>query len=463
MTRTRIDLGRRSWLTWLVAVLAASAALRIAIIATTSPLRAPDTLSYTELAWRIARLNLAGDQGQRTPTYPLFLVMLGQNHRVAEATQMCLGLLVVAAIFWMVWALCGHAIAAAAAAALYGLNLTQIFFEAEILTEALATFLMTSAAALLVSLWIKRAGHLRLRLALLGICCGLLALTRPIYILEPVVFAVPLLFWLPTRRWVLALFLLPALLPTVAWSAYNEERFGTFGPTTMNGLELTNKTGSCMSAAPAKYAVLRDIYVRALKANGGRTIDLIWRVDGLMMKRTGQSFPELSRTFMTINLYLIAHHPVSYAGNVLRAAADFWKGWGYHPWLPGPHRPIELVWLVERALGALVGIVFLLLLLAQRFVRCRGQRMCWLISDATSCLSAVVLLSCLGCALIEFGSNARFGMPTEPLIFVVTAVAIASHIERRNACDHRELGAREMSASPQNGHGPPDELTVIVG
>ena len=426
----RVELARRSWPTWLVVVLGASAALRSAIIVTTSPLAAPDTASYTQLAQRIARLNLAGDRGQRTPTYPLFLVMLGQNHRAVEAAQMSLGLLVTASIFWMVWAQCGNAIAASTASALYGLNLTQIFFEAEILTEALTTFLVTMASALLVSLWINRAGHRRLRLALLGVCCGLLALTRPVYILVPLVFVVPLLSWLPTRRTVLALFFLPALLPTVAWSAYNQVRFDTFGPTTMSGLELTNKTGSYMYAAPTKYALLRNIYVRALKANGGHTIDLIWKVDSEMMRRSGQSFPQLSHTFMTINLYLIAHHRLRYTGNVLRAAADFWKGWGYHSWLRGPRRLIELVWLTERALGALVGIVFLLLLTG-RLVQCRGRQRSCPPDDATDWLAAVVLLVCLACALIEFGSNARFAMPTEPLVFVVTAVAIANHSTRR--------------------------------
>jgi 4-amino-4-deoxy-L-arabinose transferase-like glycosyltransferase len=419
----RINLGRGSWRTWLVLVLVASACLRATVVATTPPLTASDTVTYTQLADRIAHLDLSGDGGARTPTYPLFIVMLGQNEQAIRAAQMLLGMLVTAAVFWMVWRLSRNAIAAAAASALYGMNIMQVYFEATVLTEALATFLVTMSAALLISLWADRARRIKVRLATLGVCCGLLALNRPVYVLVPIVFAVPLLLWLPGRRRALALFLLPALVPYLGWCVFNQVRFDTFGPTTLAGLELTNKTGGYMQDAPNKYATVRDIYVAARRANHGRSVDLIWSVAGEMMPRTGQTYQQLSRTFMSINIYLIMHHPARYAENVVAAAVDFWKGWSYVRGLPNPHGLTRVVWKVEKLLAALVSGVFLLLvgLALAGAVRSRS----WAVEGAMPWLAVTVLLTCLACALVEYGSNARFGMPTEPLVFVVAVSLLA--------------------------------------
>jgi 4-amino-4-deoxy-L-arabinose transferase-like glycosyltransferase len=422
--RARVNLGRGSWLTWLILVLVASACLRLAIVATTPPLIGPDTPGYTQLAERIAHLNLSGDRGERTPTYPLFILMLGQNAQTIRAAQMILGMLVTAAVFWMVWALSRNAIAAAAASSLYGLNLMQIFYEAQLLTEALATFLVTMSAALMISLWADRERWVKSRLALTGICIGLLALERPVYILLPSVFVVPLLLWLPGRRRLLVLFLLPASLPWLGWSVVNQVRFDTFGPTTLAGLELTNKTGGYMQDAPSKFAAVRDIYVRARDANHGRYVDLIWHVQDEMMSQTGQTHAQLSRTFMSINIYLITHHPVRYAEGVFRASVDFWKGMGYRAWLPGPPGLARVVWLAEKVLVTLASAVFLLLVGLRLAVAFRSRT--WPVEGVMPWLAVCVLLICLACALIESGSNARFGMPTEPLVFVVAVSLLAT-------------------------------------
>ncbi len=437
---TGLSLGRGSWRTWLIVVLVASACLRVGVVATTRPLTAPDTRGYLRLAGRIARLDLSGDTGERTPVYPVFILLLGRNAQAIRAAQMLLGLLVTAAVFWMVWTLSRNALAAAAASALYGLNLMQVFYEAHVLTETLATFLVTMAAALMVWLWMDRTRCLKRRLALLGACCGLLALTRPVYVLVPLVFAVPLLVWLPGRRRALVLFLLPALLPYLGWCAFNQVRFDTFAPTALAGLGLTNKTGAYMQDAPSRFATVRDIYVAARAAHHGRTIDLIWRIDGALMRRTGQTLPRLSRTFMSIDIYLITHHPVRYAGNVAHAIADFWKGWGYHPWLADPLGLTRVAWLVVRSLAVLVSGVFLLLvgLAAARVLRLRT----WALESAVPWLAVAVLSTCLACALVEYGANGRFGLPTEPLVFVVAATLLAGIAEDR--------GSRANSQGPRS-------------
>ena len=435
MRHVRIKLGRGSWRAWLLLILVASACLRVVTLVITRPLTEGDTVQYTQLASRIAHLNLSGDNGWRTPTYPLFIAMLGQNEQVIRAAQLLLGMLVVAAVFWMVWTLAGNTIAAAAASALYGLNLGQIYYEDTVMTEALATFLVTMAAALMISFWANRTHWIRGRLVLLGVSCGLLALNRPVYVLIPLLFAVPLVLWLPGRRRILALFLLPALLPYFGWCVFNQVRFDTFGPTTLNGLELTNKTGGYMQDAPNKFATVRDIYVAARDANHGAYVNLIWYLTPEMMRQTGQTFPQLSRTFMSINLYLITHHPIRYAGNVAMAGIDFWKGVSWDSTLPDPLGLIRVAWQVERVVVALVSGVFLFLIGLTLAAALRSRN--WAVEGVMPWFSGAVLLTCLGCALIEYGANARFGMPTEPLIFVVAVSLLATKSVKAGARDSR--------------------------
>ncbi len=52
-----------------------------------------DTETYTVLAERISALNLAGYNGERTPMYPLLLLLGGLNLHLVVVLQLVLGIL----------------------------------------------------------------------------------------------------------------------------------------------------------------------------------------------------------------------------------------------------------------------------------------------------------------------------------------------------------------------------------
>ena len=124
----------------------------------------------------------------------------------------------------------------------------------------------------------------------------------------------------------LAALLATAFVPTLAWSTFNFVRFDTLGLSTMTGFDLTNKTGRYIKDAPSQYATIRDIYVAALRTRaGGDPVDLIWQLIPHMEAATGESYPELSQTFLKMNAGLILHHQREYSADAATVFAEFWK------------------------------------------------------------------------------------------------------------------------------------------
>lgn len=442
--RPAIRTTAKSWLVWLIPVLAISASLRLLTILGTHPLIKGDTSAYLQLAHRLGRLDLSGDIGQRVPLYPLFMLLLRYNLHLIQIAQMVLGLIVTAAIFYIIATLTRRPAAAAGGAALYGLNLAQIRIESTMISEALATLLVTLVGATMVWLWSDRTHLVTLKLVAMATCAGLLPLTRPAYAFVPLVALAVALSWAPRSVPRLLLVVVVAFTPMLAWSTFNLVRVDSFGLSTGLGLNLTNKTGGYVEDAPQEYAVIRDLYLQARAEDGGDNVNAIWRHYESMMRVTGQSFNQLSSSFLRMNLALIATHPRQYATNVGATFLDFFKFCGDGP--PGLLTPpglTSLVWQVERGLNDLVGAMFLLLVGA--WVVGAIYRRTWRPITPLFWLSFIVLATDAVCAVIEYGDGPRFGIPTQPLMFAVVVVASTGVLERFLAA--RRAGQGQQPAS----------------
>ena len=411
----------------MILVLILSAALRLWVVLTTVTRIYPDSPAYIALARRLGRLDLSADNGARTPFYPLLLLALRYQTDLTRIAQMLLGLSITAALFWIVWTLTRRRWAAVLGSSIYGLSLTQIKYESGLLTETPTTFLLVMLAASLTWLWVDRARHVATKITIAGLCAGLVPLARPVYAFVPVFVLAVAMIWLPRspRRWAL-LVALTALVfaPMVAWSSVNYARFGAFELTTMAGLDLTNKTGPYIEEAPSEYAAIRDIYVTALKANGGKHKDLIWHVVKPMTAATGESYPELSRTMLRMNMGLILSHQREYWENVAVVFAQFWKVDGYEETLPSLAGMTRASWLGYKWLGRLLNLAFLII--AASWVVTSMVRRRWPRITPIVWMGAVALVAGILCALVIDGSNSRFGMPTQPYVVCVVLAAVCS-------------------------------------
>jgi 4-amino-4-deoxy-L-arabinose transferase-like glycosyltransferase len=137
-----------------------------------------DTNSYRRLANAIHNPNWKGYDGTRTPGYPLMMALFGPNQRIYLA-QLVMGLGISLLLFYIGWQVSGSAWLGGAMALAHSLNLGQLFFEADLLTETATTFwIMLSLAGL--AFWLYHPQRRSIGLACgLGLATTAAALTRP--------------------------------------------------------------------------------------------------------------------------------------------------------------------------------------------------------------------------------------------------------------------------------------------
>ncbi len=112
--------------------------LRGGLFAVYQPVSYSDTGSYRRLAASIQN-GWEKYDGTRTPGYPMLLAAAGPDEAV-WITQMALGVFITLLFFSLGYQLSGQAWFGGLAALAHTLNLGQLFFEANLITETLATF-----------------------------------------------------------------------------------------------------------------------------------------------------------------------------------------------------------------------------------------------------------------------------------------------------------------------------------
>jgi len=397
------------------------------------PVSDTDTTGYVRLARSIQARDFGNNDGRRTPVYPLFLLLGGLNSRVIWALQGALGILT----SWMLFVVVRQRTHSTAWAFLAGLlpslALNQVFFEAYLLTETLATFLVVLSVLLFAALTRGRGSQAFLSCCL-GTVVALTALTRPLFLFLAPLYLLCLPRWWdrrvpwPIRRRQAVSYLAPLLVLIVAWSAFNKWTVGYFGITTLTGYNLTQHSGAFIELAPERYARIRDVYLAFRQqriAQTGSQSMTIWQAQTPLQEATGLSFAALSQELTRMSLELFARHPLLYCASVGRAAARFWTVTNY--WQLDKIRNRSLVaalrvaWYAEQAMLRAANAVFLLVSL-QCLARLFSTRGTGAASSVDVAVAAIVLLGCALQALVEYGENARYAIPFQPLIFYTVVV-----------------------------------------
>ena len=175
---------RATTLIWLGGSLSVALLVRLALWLGYSPVPYSDTPSYRRLA-ELVLDGFARYDGTRTPGYPAFLALVGGDIQV-WLVQMAMGVLITLALFYLGWRLSGRGWFGVLAALAHTLNLGQLFFEANLLTETLTTFYL--AFIYVGYFWLLgQESRPRWGLALgMGLATSLALLTRPLFIFLPV-------------------------------------------------------------------------------------------------------------------------------------------------------------------------------------------------------------------------------------------------------------------------------------
>jgi len=415
--------------TWLAGVTALAVLERLLMVVFYPPVSYSDTDSYRHLADTI----LAGWRmydGTRTPGYPLFLAVFGPDERVYLA-QLVFGLLTTLLFFYIGWRVTGKGWAGALAALLHTLNLQQLFFEANLITEAITTFYIAVVLAALAWLLFPQGerplGKTLAAALVIGGIGGLAALTRPLFIFLPFLAAfVLLVFWRvrPSLRWGAALASgLSALLLVAVWVNFIHTTYHRWALETMTGYHLVQHTGAWFEYVPDQYAALRDTFIKFRNtriAATGSPANAIWDAIPAMEQVSGVGFYDLSDLLTKISIQLILQHPLLYLRSAALGWLWFWKVPVY--WAPGQvgsallQRLLNGLVLVERGLLFVSNLAFLAGSLALLWKRARR----WLSPDLFVYFSvAVIWLTSILQTLTDHGDNPRFEVPVQTLVILV--------------------------------------------
>lgn len=431
----------------LVIIVVAWLVSRLGLALVYTPSLDMDSPTYMELAGQLQSLNFSDYNGQRTPMYPL-LLLVGRDIHVIWVLQSCMSLMTAILIFFTVKSSADARRLAVGASIAYLSLLNVLFLEGAILTETASAFLVTLACYLFLAA--RRRGVTIWSAVGIGLVVAALALTRPQY-----VFMVPLLvilLWLNSsrHRGVYAfVFLLAAAIPIGGWMSFNKQHIGHFTLTSLLGFNLTNHTGAFMEKASDEDALLRDIYLkhrdRKIRQTGSHEMTIFWARDELK-QASGLGEVELSTRFLRISKQLITDHPFLYLGGVAKAWASFWAVPGY--WelrdinSAGAFEGFRMVWKIEHPTMRLLNVIFLL---------CSGLLFWSVVRNPTSIpeqlvapsfMAVVVLSTSVVQALAEYGENPRYYIPSQPLVIMVTALAIPSlwHIFKQRQANRKFAG-----------------------
>ena len=447
---------------WLLIVFVTALISRLFLLLLYSPVTYSDTPSYRRLASSVLNL-FAKYDGTRTPGYPGFLALVGSDQNVWIA-QLLLGLITTLLLFYIGWKLTGRPRFGGLIALFHTLNLGQLFFESNLLTESLTTFLLvlTMAGALV---WMIYPQYRNLWLSFsLGLVSTVTLLVRPLFIYLPFFLLIFLVFVIQSKSHSTALlrdadsqfevrplqrkqiqwrfgiaFILPVMLLLGGWVTFIHARFGDWSLTTMTGFHLIQHTGSFFEYVPDEYASLRDTYIHyrdAHIAEFGTQTNTIWEAIPEMSRASGYNFYDLSKVLARISIQLIFEHPWLFMKSAISGWWMFWRTSVY--WSPEALRFSGLIGTVDIAIQFQRVILFFINLvfifssmyfalseclaavrhtpsrLLMRFINPAQHMYFWF-------LFGIIWMASILQTLLDHGDNPRFLIPLQSLVVLWVA------------------------------------------
>ena len=440
----RAYLAKHSTVSILAAVILIAFGVRGWLWFSYRPVSYSDTHSYRRLANAILAPHWKGYDGTRTPGYPLVLALFGPDERVYLA-QLAMGLVITLLLFYIGWQVSGKVWFGGAIALAHSLNLGQLLFEANLLTETPTTFwFMLSLAG--AAFWLYHPEQCSIWLVCgLGFTTTAAALTRPLFIYLPFWILLYLLIDVRRLRFILqavqraVVFLLPVALLFGLWVNFIHSRFHDWALTTMTGYHMVQHTGSYFEDVPDQYAALRDTYIKyrdAQVALHGTQANAIWDAIPEMTKVSGMTFFDLNRTLQRISTRLILEHPGLYLRDCLEGWWMFWRtpvywsqasfGWQGMVFWAAVIRP--LVWIERMALFG-INLLFILFSLAAAGLavlpkintqQLKGiTRLRSIAAGLPSflwCVTGTIWIASILQTLLDHGDNPRFLVPLQSLV-----------------------------------------------
>jgi hypothetical protein len=450
---------------WICLVVMVSLIARLMIILLYRPIAFSDTQSYRRLSEAVLRGFVRYD-GTRTPGYPVFLALVGSDRHV-WVVQLLLGFITTLLLFYIGWKLTDKPWFGGVIALSHTLNLGQLFFESNILTESLTSFLLISSLTGML-IWLLYPQKRSLWLAFfIGLFSVLTLLVRPLFIYLP--FYLLIFLWIGIKQEpssssvaiepeskrnqsgatvanrlsiATVVFILPVVLLLGGWISFIHDNYGDWSLTTMTGYHLIQHTGGFFEYVPDEYASIRDTYIQfrdAHIAQYGTQTNTIWEAIPAMSLNSGYNFYDLSRVLTKISIQLILKHPLMFFESALSGWWMFWRTsfyWSadaFHiPWIASG---ISLVIQIQRIILFIANIIFIFSSIYFALSECistirqKHYNKTLTFDNFSAYIYFWLLLGTIWIAsilqtLLDHGDNPRFLVPLQSLVILWVALFV---------------------------------------
>ncbi len=391
----------------------------------------PDSEDYIYLAERLSYFNLSGYEGQRSPGYPLFLLLMGLSNNVVVLFQTIIGICTLV-FMYKTCVLVGikERISLLVTLAII-FYLPMVFFEFAILTETLMLFVIILIFYLFFGI-LQNKDSKRSLVLLLAALCGYLVMIKMFYVfLGILLFSVLVLNNRRFLKTVIVKYLLILLIPVfvfLGWSYVNKLNTGYFVSTTYYGFNIAQNCVWFADETIPEYIMIGDIYAkyRFVEPNDKEVAMTIWKAYPELQARTGLSFPDLSKELYDYSIATIEKNPVAYLEQVFISWRDFWKtSFYWEPYsfaLPYADKLVLYICYIERIILQLIKILFVLLIPFNILIGLRKKKL-----TPSAIVSVIVLTASLLQAFVTYGTNSRFSFPFEILIILSVVMNVLQY------------------------------------
>jgi len=403
--------------------------VRILMLSQYGPVVANDTPGYEYMATMLRTGDYSDYDGWRTPGYPLFLNVAGNNAHHVMLVQGVLGIATVIMLYLLVYKTTGIFLVAACYGLFVGTAFNIVFIDSYLLTESFATFLFTAITAIVVAdSWAQRRFGWICPLGA-GLFTAYLAITRPQYIALIPVMALWIIFHTSESRGQRTgprffAYALSAGMPVLFLLIFNYLLLGKPLLSTTIGHNITQHTLPFIESASKADSLgvipemieLRDAYWQMTQELGdNRAFIPRPHIEGT--KR------DVSDYYMKLSIEAIKNHPVKYLLSVLQAWMRFWRvSLLYDATYVRScmlDRVVGYVWVTQKMVWFAMNALFLISAVLMVHSLVRHGTIGWYEIVIVMILAVSVLQ-----ALVEYGDNSRYAIPVQPTVGFIAVYSI---------------------------------------
>jgi len=392
-----------------------------------------DSDEYVELAQRFMDGSFQGYDGARTPAFPGFMALLGNNDTLVVIAQNIFGIIAVLLIYKMAasmmsgsWALlCGLILSS---------YLPFVFYDFAILTESLSTFFLVFSLFLVWKFKLFELTAGLWQLVLVSMVMSVLFLIKPLFLYVP--FALILLLMIKAFKVRIKIYLLKiltlAVIPFItfySWNKINEWNTGQFMTAKYMGIYRTQVVTSFFEKIPDEENVIREILLKnrrkAAALNNPEQYPMAtWYARPELNEALGTTDLELSIKLKKVATDLIIANPLDYLRQVGISFLKFYSADSTLLWNVEKFRSVTVSklfvgsWLfLQRYALLFLNSVFLILPLVSFALKSKWNAF-------AKGLYAIILLGSILQAMVAYGENSRYCYPFTPLILLLVCYAV---------------------------------------